>query len=249
MLTLFNLSFSNTPATIVNTVIIMLLILGTYGGFKRGFLENGVRFIGVIIALVGSYFLKNPISVYLYTHLPFFKLFGIFKGVTVLNIIIYELIAFIIVFSILMFILKIIVKITDLVNKVLSFIFLFGIPNKILGLIFGFLETLVVLYFLAFAFRLGCSFTKFEVKDSLLDDLINLPILSQNLTPALQSLEEITDLAKEYKSINDKDEYNYHSLDILLKYEVITADNVKILRDKEKIKIENIDELIEKYEG
>ena len=48
---------------IVDVLIVVFLIGGIIVGYKKGFFENTVRLIGSIIALLGAYLLKNPLSV------------------------------------------------------------------------------------------------------------------------------------------------------------------------------------------
>ena len=117
------LNFSDPTVVIANIAIILFVVLGIYSGFKKGFLESSIRFLGSVFALIGAYLFKNPLSVFLYTHLPFFKLGGVLKGVTVINIIIYELIAFLILFLFLMLLIKVICKLTGVVDRILSFVF------------------------------------------------------------------------------------------------------------------------------
>ena len=76
---LFNLSFSDPKVAIINIIILLIIILETYNGYKKGFLESGVRLVGLIIAIIGAYILKNPLSVFMYTHFPFFKFKGLFS--------------------------------------------------------------------------------------------------------------------------------------------------------------------------
>ena len=54
----------------------------------------------------------------------------------------------------------------------------------------------------------------------------------------MNSLDEITSLALEYEDTKDKDEFNQKTIDILLKYKVITEDNLQILIDNGKIKVD-----------
>ena len=82
---------------IIDIGIILIIIMGGIVGFKRGFFNQLVSSIGFFVIVVLSFLLKNPLSVFLYEHLPFFKFGGIIKGVTVLNIFLYEIIAFIII--------------------------------------------------------------------------------------------------------------------------------------------------------
>ena len=235
---LFSLNFNDQVVAIVNIVIILYILLEIIAGYKKGFLESSIRFLGFILAIIGAYILKNPLSVLMYTHLPFFKLGGLFKGVSALNIIIYELIAFILVFIVLMVVIKIIAKLTGLVDRLLSLIFMLGIPGKILGAIVGFIKALVILYFVLFFFRFGCNLFGYRMKDSLATDIGSLPVLNQAFGDTLNSLDEITSLALEYEDTKDKDEFNQKTIDILLKYKVITEDNLQILIDNGKIKVD-----------
>ncbi len=243
---LLNIGFTSVPQIISNIVIILFIVLGIISGIKRGFLESIVRFIGSILALVIAYSLKNPLSVLMYTHLPFFKLSGIFKGVTALNIIIYELIAFIIIYSIVMIAVNIIVKLTGLIDRVISFVFLFGIPNKILGGVVGFLESIIILYFVCFIYSFGVNLFGAQRPVSLVDDIMNIPILNKTFGDSFNSITDIASLAKDYESINDKDEYNEKALETLIKYNIITCENVNTLINDGKIDVINKEEILNK---
>lgn len=229
------LNFPSPASLIVNIVLIIFLIAEIYDGFKKGFLESSIRLLGTIAAFIGAYLLKNPISVFLYTHLPFFKFDGLFKGVSALNIILYEIIAFIIVFVILIIAIKIIAKLTGIVERLLSLIFFFGIPNKILGALVGFIRGIVILYFAIFIFKFGCNLLNLQVEASLADTIIETPILKNTFGSTLSSLDEITALAKEYDNTKNKEEFNNYTIDILLKYNLITEENLDILINNGKI--------------
>lgn len=232
---LFHLDFTDPVVAIVNVVVILFLLLEVYSGYKKGFLESSIRLLDFIAAIVGAYLLKNPVSVFLYTHLPFFKLGGLFKGVSILNIIIYEVIAFILVFVLLMVVIKVIAKLTGLVDKLLSFLFFLGIPGRILGALVGFVQAIVILYFAIFFFKFGCNLFGYSMKESLADDIVSIPILKETFGPSLTSLDEITSLALEYEDTKDKDDFNEKAILILLKYNVITEENLQILIDNGKI--------------
>lgn len=240
---LLNLDFTNPKSAIFNIGIILFIGLGIISGYKHGFLESSVRFLGTIAALVGAFILKNPISVFLYKHFPFFKFAGLFKGVSVINILVYEVIAFLLVFSILMIAIKIICKVTGLVDRLLSFIFLLGIPNKILGAIIGFLQSIITIYFVVYIFKFGCNLFGYQLQPSLADDIINIPVLKDTCSPVLKAFDEISGLAHSYKNTSNKEEYNAKSLDILLKYEVITKENASYLVKHDKIKVDSNHEL------
>lgn len=111
--------------------------------------------MGFIGAFIGAYMLKSPLSVFMYTHLPFFKFEGLFKGVASLNIIVYEVMAFLITFIVLRIAIKVVARLLGLVERLLSFIFFIGVPSKILGALVGFVKSIIVLYFLLLFLNLG----------------------------------------------------------------------------------------------
>lgn len=75
----------------------------------------------------------------------------------------------------------------------------------------------------------------YQMKPSLADDIIELPVLKETFGDSLGSLNEITGLAKDYEDTKDKEEFNNKAITILLKYNVITKENLQILIDNGKI--------------
>ena len=120
--------------SVLDAVILLFLLLGAVLGFKKGIIKSVVSFIGTILVIVLSFTFKNALSEFLYLHFPFFHV-----GVDVLNVLIYEGIAFLILFSLLSILLRVVIKISGIIETVLKFTIILGIPSKILGAIFGFL--------------------------------------------------------------------------------------------------------------
>lgn len=235
--------------TIVDAIIILFLLMGAIVGFKRGVIQSATMFVGIIIVIILSYYLKNPLSKLMYTYLPFFKFSGALQGVTVLNILIYEAIAFLIVFLILTALLNVLIKATGIVEKILKFTIILGIPSKILGAIFGILEQFIYLFVFLFLFS-RLSFTAEYINESFLGTKIldSTPILSGVIESSYQSFEEIYSLKDKYANSTNKEEYNKEALDILLKYAIISPDGAKKLVENGKIDTEGIDAIISKYE-
>lgn len=237
------------PSSIVDIIIVLFLLMSTIAGFKRGIIKSATMFIGMIVVIVLSYALKNPVSKFMYTYLPFFKLGGVFEGVTVINILIYEAIAFFVVFSLLTVVLNIIIKMTGIVETFLKFTIILGIPSKILGAIFGLLEGMIYV-FVCLYFLSQITFTSEYITDSKIGSKIleNTPLLSGIIETSTSSFEEIYDLKDKYAKTEDKEKYNEEALDILLKHSVITPESAKELLKKDKLKIDNAEEIIKKYE-
>ena len=83
---------------VVDVIIIALLILGGVAGFKAGVIKKLTDFIGMFVVIILAFYLKNYISVIMYENLPFFNFFGLINGIDALNILLYEVIAFLVIF-------------------------------------------------------------------------------------------------------------------------------------------------------
>ena len=59
---------------------------------------------------------------------------------------------------------------------------------------------------------------------------------------------EFAELKNKYKNTDSASKFNYDTLDLFLKYDIVDVKSVRKLREKNKLKIDGIDELIKKYE-
>ncbi|MEF2689873.1 MAG: CvpA family protein [Bacilli bacterium] len=234
---------------IVDIIIIVSIVLGVLIGFVRGFFKETVIFIGTILVVVLAFVLKNPLSLILYKNLPFFKFKGIFEGISTLNILIYEILAFIIALAILSIALTIIIKISGIIEKILKLTIVLALPSKLLGAIVGFIQSIVVLYVFLFLLSLPILRVPY-IKNSKYAQMIleKTPVISKVTDGLVKTFNEISDFAdKNIKNNVDKRQTNREMLEIMLKNDVVTSENVKYLSDKGKIDIDNIDELLSKY--
>ena len=235
---------------IIDIIIILFLILGAYIGFKQGFTKSLVSFLGILFVTIIAYFLKNPVSEFLMSFCPFFNFAGIIKGVTVLNIAIYEIIAFILVFSILMFVLRLLFLATGILETILKFTIVLGIPSKILGSIIGIIKHYVIIFFVLYFLSMPNFVDVGFIKDSNYRDPIlrNTPLLSNIAESTLKVLDEFKGLSDKYTDTENSNEFNLETLDLFLKYKVVTVDTVKKLENNGKIDIKGMDRVISKYE-
>ena len=86
---------------ILDIIIIVLIIIGALLGFVNGGIKTFVSAIGFIVVATISFMLKDIVAEVLFKICPFFNFFGVIKGVTSINILLYEVIAFIVIFGIL----------------------------------------------------------------------------------------------------------------------------------------------------
>lgn len=232
----------------IDFFVIIILVLGLLIGFKRGFIKSVVILIGTILVLILSFYLKNPIAVLMYEKLPFFSFKGHFAGVTVINILIYEAIAFIIVYSVLLLLFKVVLVITKIIDKLLNSLIVLTLPSKILGMIIGGLEALVIVFiFLFVSIQLG--FFAEDIQKSKYGSMIvkDMPLLSKPTKKVYLAFEDIYKLKDEYKDSKDKSEFNKKAFDTLLKYEVISVESADKLIITGKLKMDDADDIVEKY--
>ena len=204
------------------------------GGLRRGVIKELVLLVGLVAALVFSFYLRVPVSTFLYKHLPFFNFHGIFKGVSALNILLYELIAFLVVFIVLYLILRVLLKISGIIEKIFKATIILGIFSKIAGAIVGFIEAYIIVFIILFV----CNTPYLKVtgiEESKLSDriLTSTPVLSNATNKIRNVFDEIDNLTRIYK--NDSKNFNKRAIETFVKYEIITPENVEYLREKGKI--------------
>ena len=233
----------------VDLIILALILMGAFVGFRRGFTRELVDFVGFIVCIVIAFLMKNPLSAFLYEHLPFFSIGGIFKGIVAINILVYEVLSFFIVLSMLLIILSILKFVTKIFEKILKMTIILGIPSKILGAILGGAKWVVISYAVLFIMALPVFNTNY-LKDSVICKgvLRYTPILSTIANKSLDVFNEFNDLKNKYKTEKDTNKFNLESLDLLLKYDIIDIDVADSLYEKGNFKtIKNIETVLDKY--
>lgn len=222
---------------VVDVIIIALLILGGVAGFKAGVIKKLTDFIGMFVVIILAFYLKNYISVIMYENLPFFNFFGLINGIDVLNILLYEVIAFLVIFIALLFVLKVVLMLTGLVEKILKATVILSIPSKLLGIVVGVIEMYVYLFLILVIASLPIFDSSF-LKDSKMNNFI------LNNTPVLSGVsEEIIDIYGDVYNIIDNrknktnEQLNEEILKVLIDKKVVTKESAKKLVDKNKIHI------------
>lgn len=222
---------------VVDVIIIALLILGGVAGFKAGVIKKLTDFIGMFVVIILAFYLKNYISVIMYENLPFFNFFGLINGIDALNILLYEVIAFLVIFIALLFVLKVVLMLTGLVEKILKATVILSIPSKLLGIVVGVIEMYVYLFLILVIASLPIFDSSF-LKDSKMNNFI------LNNTPVLSGVsEEIIDIYGDVYNIIDNrknktnEQLNEEILKVLIDKKVVTKESAKKLVDKNKIHI------------
>ncbi len=222
----------------LDIVIIMFILMGGIVGMKRGVIKQSVMTIGMLIVVILSFILKNPVSSLMYKYLPFFTFGGLLKDLTVLNIILYELIAFSIVFSILSAILVVLIRVSSIFERLLKFTIILAIPSKILGFILGTVEYYLVVFIILFI----VSSPMFHIKDidfvresKLKDTVLNNTLgLSSMLNNTLETFNDIDILIKN-KDKYSTDEFNCKAVNIMKENKFLGEKSLDYLYSKGKV--------------
>lgn len=233
---------------IIDAIIILIVLLGVVIGFKNGVIRQTVSLVGFLLVITFAFMLKNPLSLWMYEHLPFFNFWGIFKGVTVINILLYEVIAFLILVAAFTIILKIVLFAAKLIEKILEFTVILSIPSKILGMIVGAVEYFLLVYVFLYVVSLPIFDIK-SIRDSryAVKILEHTPILSNYTTDVTETLNDFVELKEKYDNANNSAEFNKEALTVLLNYKIIDVKSVDKLVERNKLKIEDIEEILKNY--
>lgn len=233
--------------TIVDAIILLIILLGGVIGFKEGVIKKLTSIIGLIIVVILSFELKNYLSVFFYENLPFFNFWGIFKGVQVLNIIFYEILAFIIIASLLTIIYRILLSITGLIEKVLKATIILSIPSKILGFIVGLVEYYIWVYIVLFILTLPVINLK-SIYESKTATFImeNTPYLSKYTDKTLKIYNDLYKII-DNRSNKSNEKVNEEALNLLLKHEIITKQSAQKLINSNKVLVED-EEFLNNYQ-
>ena len=236
---------------ILDIIIIIFILFGAVLGFKRGFTKEVVEALGFIVVVIIAYFLKNPLSVIMYEYLPFFKI-GLLKNVEILNILVYEGLAFVICIILLFIVLKVLLTITSVLEKIINATIILSLPSKIAGAIVGILYHYVFVFIALYVISLTVYDVDFidnsKYKDKILD---KTPILSNFADKSVSVINEFITLKDNYSDKNiSESEFNYQAIELFLKYEIITPESLKKLIDEGKIDtFDNYGDLIRTYGG
>lgn len=232
--------------SVVDIGIIVIILFGAVLGFKRGFTKSVVKAVGFIVAVVLAFLLKNGLANFFYNNLPFFNFDGIFKGMTVLNIALYEIIAFLVLLTIFIVILKVVTIVTSLFEKILAATVILSIPSKIAGVFVGLLQNYIIVFIILYITSIPIFNVGILEESNLRNTILNnTPILNNFATNTTKVMEEFVELKEKYNTSTSSDEFNLDTLDLFLKYKIITVESTDRLISKGKIKVENEERLIE----
>lgn len=231
---------------IIDAIIILILLMGAVIGFKQGAIKKTVSFVGTFAIIIIAFIFKNDLSVLFYENLPFFDFWGAFKGIQVLNIILYEIVAFLVVFSLLFIVLRMLIVITGFAELLLKATIFLAIPSKILGIFVGLIEYYVYVFIALFVISLPI-FNLVDLNESKFAGTIlnNTPLLSGLADDTVEVYTEVYNII-DNRGNKSTEELNEEVLTFMLDKKAISYESAKSLIDQNKVFVKD-KEFIEAY--
>ena len=231
---------------LIDIVIILFIIMGAIIGFKQGALQKLTSFVGTFVIIIVAFMFKDNLSVLFYENLPFFNLWGVFKGIEILNVVLYQILAFVFIFLLLLFALRVLLVVTGLLELILKFTVILNIPSKILGIFVGAVEYYVYAFLILFVLSLPVfNITMIKESNYATKILEETPLLSEFADETVVLYGEIYNIID---NRNNKTEVqlNEEVLVFMLENDFITYDSTMKLVEKNKLHLDDTS-FIEQY--
>ena len=237
--------------SIIDIGIILFILCFILIGAKQGLIKPGVSLVALVIIFVISYVFKEHIGNFLCKYLPFFNFSGNIKGLVSLNILIYQLAGFLIILAVLMGVYTIIMTLTGWIQKLVNMTILLKLPSSIGGGIIGLIEGYLVTFLILLIAMIPMQ-TMTLLKESKLADFIlnKTPIVSESTSDLTKSASEIYSLVDQVTNKKiDINEANLKSIDIMIRYKVITPHTVEQLIVLDKLEdVVGLDHVLNRYD-
>jgi len=236
---------------ILDIGIVLILIMSAIIGFKRGAIKEIVSLVGIIIVFIVAFAFKGVLGNVLCKWLPFFNFAGNLEGVTVLNILLYQLIAFLIIYSLLFSIYMIVMKISGVVQKLVHMTVILWLPSKIIGAVVAFITGYVMVFVVLLALLIPLKDTDMFKESKFANYVVyDTPILAGSAENISRSINEVYTLGEDLsKGDISKNEANLETMDILLKYKIVSPETARQLIVLDKLDgISGLDSVIKRYE-
>ena len=230
---------------IFSIVIVLLILLCGVLGSKRGILKELVIIVGTIVVFAIAFFLKDPIASFFCTYLPFFNFRIPLGNLISLNIIFYQLIAFLLVVIVLRLILQILIDVTGVFSKIINATIILALPNKLLGFVVGLLEGYILMFIILNVIAIPMSGSELFMFSGVRQFIVNdSPVLKDCLGGLNYAIDDVLSLS----SSDDRNTNDLKVIDIMLKYKTVSVEFMDNVKETGKLDdISGIDGVIDKY--
>lgn len=236
---------------ILDIAIILILAMSAIIGFKRGAIKEVVSLIGIIVVFVVAFCFKGVLGNVLCKWLPFFHFSGSLEGIDVLNILLYQLLAFLIIYSLLFSVYMVVVKISGIVQKLVHMTIILWLPSKLIGAVVAFITGYVMVFVVLLALLIPLKNSDVFLDSKFANYMVyETPVLASSSRSISDSINEVYLLGEDLaKGTIGKNEANLQTLDVLLKYKIVRSKTVRQLIVLDKLDdISGMDAILDKYE-
>lgn len=223
---------------IFDIAIILILLMFLIVGWKRGVIKEIVSLVGIVLVFVLSFQLKGVLGNFFCKSLPFIPLKGRMEDITSLNLLLYQLLAFILIFCVLIVIYEILMKLSKWVQKIVNLTIVLILPSKILGALLSFIKGYIILFAVFIILMAPLGNSKIFKESTLMNGILyNTPVLSTKTKDLTTSIKEIYKLGEKIaKNKITKEEANKKTMEILIKYDIVNEELVEdLIKDKKLI--------------
>ena len=230
---------------IFSVVIILLILSCGLLGSKRGILKELVIIVGTIVIFVIAFFLKDVLAGFFCEYLPFFNLRIPLGNLISLNIIFYQLIAFLLIVIVLRLVLQILIDVTGIFSKIINATIILALPNKLLGFAVGILEGYILMFIILNVIAIPMSGSELFMSSGVRQFIVNdSPVLKDSLGGLNYAIEDVLSLS----SSDDRNTNDLKVIDIMLKYKTVSVEFMDNVKETGKLDdISGLDGVIDKY--
>ncbi len=197
---------------IIDAILIVILMIGTLDGVRKGALKTLVELIGSILVLFLSWILKGSLANLLISKLP------VIGNNPTISVVIYEIIAFIILLIIFSLIYKVLLSLSSAIEKIFDATIVLGFVSKVVGAILAFVRTYIILFFALFmisTFNFKV-FNESKVNNYILDKTPIIAPMIKDLWQAVKDAYNDSNVEETIKSLFEKDIINEDNMDKLI---------------------------------
>lgn len=228
--------------TWVGIIVLVLVALGGFLGWRKGALRGLVNLVGLTAIIILSYQFKDFLGTIIIKYMPFFSFAGDYVGIYAVNFLFYQALAFLVVFLLLYCILNILINLSGMVEVLDRFTKVFDLPSKIVGVIFGIFDMLVYVFLVGFVFLSVPTTAKYIMEDKVAMTVVRqTPVLSSVFGYSIRVEQTQYNIVKENpKTEEGAKEASLAIIRDLIGYDVVEADLIQETIDNGKVHLENV---------
>lgn len=236
--------------SMIDIFIFFLLAMAAIIGWKRGVIKEAISLVGIILVFIIAFTLKEPLGNFLCKYFPFLSFSGSLEGIKVINILLYQLISFLVICGVLLSVYALILKISGIFQKIVNMTIILLLPSKIAGAVISLIKSYVILFVVILVVMIPFKDSSFIKESKFIPKIIGeTPILSKSTTSIRKPIEEVYNLTDQVASETiSKNDANLEILDVMLEYKVVSKKTVEQLIVLDKLEgINGISSVLSKY--